>query len=479
MKDPKNEHLKITENEGAATPSGKGDFSKGRVPFLILRLGLPIMLAEIVVVLYNIVDRAYIGHMGETGTFAITGLGVCFPLITLISGFANLFSTGGTTLATIARGEENDEKAERILSTSFTLLLLIGAALTVLLFAFAPVLLKLLGGNEESLPYAIEYFRIYVIGTIPVLISLGMNPFINAQGFPKIGMATVILGAVLNIALDPLFIFALDMGIRGAALATVLSQSASALWVILFLRSKRPPLRLRRLCIDRSQLPGLLKLGATGFTFKVTSSITQAVVNVMLNDFGGALSTLYVGAMSLINSIREIMSLPNSGVTGAGQNVMSYNYGAKNEDRVSECIRFILFSGLLVNTLLWILMLLIPEPIIRIFTDDPELISLTVRCGRIYFGAFPFMALQMSGQTTFVALNRPKQALFFSMLRKIILVTPLTLLLPNIGLGVEGVFWAEFLSQLLGASICFSTMYFTIWRKMRKKGSAPASKSAP
>ena len=158
---------------------------------------------------------------------------------------------------------------------------------------------------------------------------------------------------------------------------------------------------------------------------------------------------------------------------------MSYNYGAKNEDRVSECIRFILFSGLLVNTLLWILMLLIPEPIIRIFTDDPELISLTVRCGRIYFGAFPFMALQMSGQTTFVALNRPKQALFFSMLRKIILVTPLTLLLPNIGLGVEGVFWAEFLSQLLGASICFSTMYFTIWRKMRKKGSAPASKSAP
>lgn len=479
MKDPKNEHLKITENEGAATPSGKGDFSKGSVPFLILRLGLPIMLAEIVVVLYNIVDRAYIGHMGEAGTFAITGLGVCFPLITLISGFANLFSTGGTTLATIARGEKNDEKAERMLSTSFTLLLLIGAALTVLLFAFAPVLLKLLGGNEESLPYAIEYFRIYVIGTIPVLISLGMNPFINAQGFPKIGMATVILGAVLNIALDPLFIFALDMGIRGAALATVLSQSASALWVILFLRSKRPPLRLRRLCIDRSQLPGLLKLGATGFTFKVTSSITQAVVNVMLNDFGGALSTLYVGAMSLINSIREIMSLPNSGVTGAGQNVMSYNYGAKNEDRVSECIRFILFSGLLVNTLLWILMLLIPEPIIRIFTDDPELIALTVRCGRIYFGAFPFMALQMSGQTTFVALNRPKQALFFSMLRKIILVTPLTLLLPNIGLGVEGVFWAEFLSQLLGASICFSTMYFTIWRKMRKKGSASASKSAP
>lgn len=466
MKDPENEHLKSTENEGSAMSSAKGDFSRGNVPFLILRLGLPIMLAEIVAVLYNIVDRAYIGHMGETGTFAITGLGVCFPLITMISGFANLFSTGGTTLATIARGEKNDEKAERMMATSFTLLLLIGAALTVILFAFAPFLLELLGGNEESLPYAIEYFRIYVIGTIPVLISLGMNSFINAQGFPKIGMATVILGAVLNIALDPLFIFTFDMGIRGAALATVLSQSASALWVIFFLRSKRPPLRLKRFCIDKAQLPGLLKLGATGFTFKVTSSITQAVVNVMLKGFGGELSTLYIGAMSLINSIREIMSLPNNGVTGAGQNVMSYNYGARKDDRVSTCIRFILLSGLLVNTLLWILMLLIPEPIIRIFTDDPELISLTVHCGRIYFGAFPFMALQMSGQTTFVALNRPKQALFFSMLRKIILVTPLTLLLPNIGLGVEGVFWAEFLSQLIGASICFSTMYFTIWRKM-------------
>ena len=451
----------------AAVSSSKGDFSKGSIPLLILKLGLPIMLAEIVVVLYNIVDRAYIGHMGETGTLAITGLGVCFPLITLISGFANLFSTGGTTLATIARGEKNDAKAERMMATSFTLLLLIGAILTILLFAFAPFLLELLGGDEETLPYAIDYFRIYVIGTIPVLISLGMNPFINAQGFPKVGMATVILGAVLNIALDPLFIFALDMGIRGAALATILSQSASALWVIFFLRSKRPPLRLRKLQIDRSQVPGLMKLGATGFTFKVTSSITQAVVNIMLKSFGGVLSTLYIGAMSLINSIREFMSLPNSGVTAAGQNVMSYNYGAKKNRRVSECINFIFFCGLMVNILLWLLMIFIPEPIIRIFTDDPELIDMTVHCGRIYFGAFPFMALQMSGQTTFVALNRPKHALFFSMLRKIILVTPLTLLLPHIGFGVEGVFWAEFFSQLLGASICFTTMCFVVWRKLR------------
>ena len=457
-----------TAHGSPAVSSSKGDFSKGSIPHLILKLGLPIMLAEMVVVLYNIVDRAYIGHMGDSSTMAITGLGVCFPLITFISAFANLLSTGGTTLATIARGEKDDKKAERMLSTSFTLLLIIGTFLTITLFALAPWLLELLGGDELSLPYAIGYFRIYVIGTIPVLISLGMNAFINAQGFPKIGMGTVILGAVLNIALDPLFIFTFDMGIRGAALATVLSQSASALWVVLFLTGKRPPLRLRRLLIDRAQLGGLLKLGATGFTFRVTTSFTQAIVNIMLKAWAGPLSTLYVGAMTLNNSIREVMSLPIGGVTAAGQNVMSYNYGAKKNRRVAECIRFIFFSGLLVNTLLWILMLLFPRPILGIFTNDAELIDLTVHCARIYFGAFPFMALQMSGQTTFVALNYPKHALFFSMLRKLILVTPLTLLLPNLGLGVDGVFWAEFFSQMIGGSICFTTMYLVIWRKMRR-----------
>lgn len=450
----------------------KGDFSKGKVSYLILKLGLPIMLAELVVVLYNIVDRAYIGHMGETSTYAITGLGVCFPLITLIGAFANLCSTGGTTLATIARGEKNDAKAERMMGTSFTLLLLIGATLTVLLFVSAPWVLELLGGDANSLPYAIGYFRIYVLGSVPVLISLGMNPYINAQGFPKIGMITVIIGAVLNIALDPLFIFVFDMGIRGAALATVISQSISAMWVVLFLRSKKPPLRLKKLGIDRSQLGGLLKLGATGFTFKVTTSITQAIVNMMLKSWGGALSTLYVGAMSLTNSVREVTSLPNSGLTNAGQTVMSYNYGAEKPKRVSESIRFIFLSGLAINTLMWAVMLLFPQLLIRIFTDDPELIEMTVHCARIYFLAFPFMALQMTGQSTFVALNYPKHALFFSMLRKILLVTPLTLLLPGIGLGVDGVFWAECISQLTGASICFTTMYFVIWRKMKRQTGA-------
>ena len=257
------------------------------------------------------------------------------------------------------------------------------------------------------------------------------------------------------------------MGIAGAALATVVSQTVSAVWVLAFLRSRHAPLRLRRLLIDRAQLRSIVKLGLTGFTFRVTNSLTQALVNIMLKSWGGAASTLYIGAMSLINSIREIISLPNGGVVAGGQSVMSYNYGAKQYRRVAECIRFIFLCGLFVNIAMWALIMFAPRLVISLFTTDGELIGKTVECARIYFGAFPFMALQQTGQTTFVALNRPKQALIFSMLRKVVLVAPLTLLLPGAGLGVNGVFWAELISQVTGASLCFITMYMLIWREMK------------
>ena len=445
----------------------KGNFAQGKISSLIVRLGLPIMLAELVHVLYNIVDRMYIGHMPDGGTEALTGLGVCFPLITLIGAFANLCSTGGATLATIARGQGDDERAGRILGTSFTFLLLVGGTLTAGLFLTAPWSLRLLGGDDKTLPVALAYFRIYVAGTIPVLISLGMNPFINAQGFPRGGMMTVILGAVLNIGLDPLFIYALDMGVRGAALATVLSQLVSALWVLRFLCGSRPPVRLKRLHLDWKELKNVVGLGVTGFTFKVTNSVTQAIVNVMLKAWGGPLGTLYIGAMGLINSMREIMSLPTSGITVAGQNVMSYNYGAGQYRRVSACIRFILLGTLTVNVLMWASVMLFPQLMVRIFTDDAELAELTVRCARIYFGVFPFMSFQVTGQNTFVGLNYPRHALFFSLLRKILLVAPLTLLLPSLGLGAKGVFWAELISQFTGGTACFLTMYRVIWRRMR------------
>ncbi len=442
------------------------DFSTGRVSRQILRMGLPIMLAELVHVLYSVVDRMYIGHMPDGGTAALTGIGVCFPLITLIGAFANLCSTGGATLATIARGESDLRKSERILNTSFTMLLAMGIALTAVLYPTAPLTLPLLGGDTESLPAALDYFNIYVLGSVPVLVSLGMNAFITSQGFPRVGMMTVIIGAALNIALDPLFIYTLGMGVRGAALATVISQTASAVWILCFLRSRMPPVRLTRFEIDRRQLAGIVKLGATGFTFRITNSLTQAVVNIMLKSWGGAISMLYVGGMSLINSLREIVNLPTGGITTAGQNVMSFNYGAGLGKRVSESIRFSLFSALAANLLIWAAILLFPGPLFRIFTDDTELIAVTAHCARIYFGAFPFMAMQLTGQTTFVALNRPRYALFFSMLRKVILVAPLTLLLPGLGAGVDGVFWAEFISQAVGATACFVTMYRVIWRKL-------------
>ena len=446
----------------------KGNFAQGKVSTLILKLGLPIILAELVHVLYNIVDRMYIGNMEDGGTVALTGLGVCFPLITLIGAFANLCSTGGATLSTIARGEGDNERAASIMNTAFSFLLLIGGILTVLLYATAPWTLRLLGGDDESMPAALGYFRIYVVGTIPVLISLGMNPYINSQGFPRFGMVTVIMGAAINIGLDPLMIYTFGMGVRGAALATVISQTVSAAWVLWFLSSKRPPVRLRRLEINRKQLKEVMKLGATGFTFKVTNSITQAIVNIVLKAWGGPLSQLYIGVMSLINSIREIISLPITGVTTAGQSVMSYNYGAKKYRRVSQSIRFVFLGGLAINVVLWGTVMLFPELLIRRFTSDEDLIRLTVHCARIYFGVFPFMAMQLTGQNTFVALNYPKHALFFSLLRKIGLIAPFSLLLPHLGLGAEGVFWAEFLSQLIGATACFITMYHVIWRKMNQ-----------
>jgi len=295
-----------------------------------------------------------------------------------------------------------------------------------------------------------------------------LNNQLRFQGSASYAMVGIVSGAILNIALDPLLIYTWNMGISGAALATVVSQSASALWVLVFLRGKRPPLRLSRFVFDRKLLADIVRLGLTGFTFKITNSLTQAIVNIMLKAWGGALSTLYVGSMSLINSIREIVSLPNNGIVGGGQNVMSYNYGAKEYRRVSDSIRFIFVCGLAINLAMWAMIMFFPRPLISIFTSDEALIENTVSCARIYFGAFPFMALQLTGQTTFVALNRPKHALIFSTLRKVVLVAPLTLLLPGLGLGVNGVFWAEFISQVVGASACFVTMYLLIWRKMKK-----------
>ena len=452
----------------------KGDFSQGSIPKTVLRMGIPIALAEIVHVLYNVVDRIFIGHIPGVGTAALSGVGIAFPLISLVTAFANLCGTGGNPLCSMARGQGNNERAQRILETAFTMLLGFSAVLTVVLFLFARPFLAAMGGDAETLPYAVNYFRIYVAGTVFVLISLGMNPFINGMGFPKIGMGTVLIGAVLNIALDALLLFVFHMGVEGAAIATVISQFVSAVWVIRFLTGKKTLLRISRIHLDMEEVPRILKLGITGFMFKFSNSVAQTVVNLTLKTFGGAASTLYIGAFSIINSMREVISQPISGINGASVPVMSFNYGARNYDRVRKTIRFMIAAALIYNIAAWLVVFTHPEQLIRLFTADDVLVKTAIPCLHIYYAAYFMMSFQTGGQNTFVALNKPKYAVFFSMLRKLFLIVPLTIALPRLGFGVMGVFYAEMASQIIGASLCSITMYFRIYRRLPKENGQPS-----
>lgn len=449
------------------TNQSKSDFSKGSIEKTILRICLPMMVAELVNVFYSLVDRMYIGHIPDVGTQCLTGIGLTMPLIMFISAFSQLCSTGGSPLASIARGEGNNEKALRIQNTSFTMLLVFGVFLTAVFALWSDKLLLLIGADEETLPYAMDYFSVYIWGTVFSIISLGMNPFINAQGASGTGMFTVLIGAILNLVLDPLFIFTFGMGARGAAIATVISQVVSAGWVLLFLTGKKAVLRLTKLELNPRIVSDICTLGVTGFTFRVTNSITEMVTNITLRTWGGAASTYYIGAMSVINSLREVVNQPIFALTRGAQPVQSYNYGARLYDRVLKAFRFETFASIGYNTLTFILIEIFAEPIVRIFTQDPALISVAVHCTRIYFMFFMFMGLQQAAQNSFVALNRPRHALFFSLFRKIILLLPLTLLLPRIGFGVDGPFYAEAFSEIIGSVCSFTVFLLTVGRELK------------
>lgn len=448
--------------------AGKGNYGEGSIMRHILSLAVPTLFAELVNVLYSIVDRMYIGHMEGVGTLALSGVGIVFPIISFISAFPSLISSGAAPIASIERGRGDDTKARLTMETAFTFSLAIGLVLTLVLYLLRYPLLYMMGADSTTIVYAVDYFSIYVMGTVFVLISVGFNSFITMQGYGTVGMLTVVIGAVLNTVLDPLFIFTFSLGVRGAAIATVFSQAVSSVWVIVFLRRKKTPIRLMSLSFDRAVLSRILKLGVSGFMFKVTNSITQAVSNMTIVLFSGSLSTLYIGAMSIINSTREMVSLPISAITTSSQPVMGYNYGMKSGKRVTRTIAIMTAMALSYGILAWALVMTFPSLLISIFTPDKALQDITVPVMRIYFSVFFMMAFQTSGQTTFVALNHPKNAVFFSLLRKVILVLPLVILLPRIGFGVDGVFYAEAMSQLIGASACFSTMYFTIYRPMKK-----------
>ena len=446
----------------------KTDFTRGKIPSVILGMAVPLIAAQLVNVLYNIVDRIYIGHIPGIGGLALTGVGIALPVITILSAFAGLFGQGGAPLFSIARGRDDPEEAGRILGNSLSMLFLSSVVLTAAAYLIARPVLLGLGATESTIGYALDYLRIYLIGTPCVLLTLGMNPYINAQGFARRGMGTVMLGAAANIVLDPVFIFALHMGVRGAALATVLSQLLSAVWCLTFLLGKRAvvPVRREYLALRGKIVGRIMSLGVTNFVVMATNSVIQGLANAQLGLYGG---DLYVGAMTIVNALRTVFNEIIHGLSAGTQPVLGFNYGAGAKGRVLEGIRFNSLLGLGISAVVWVAFVVFPAPFVRIFTTEEELIAVAVRAVRIYFCGSCFMALQFAGQCVFQGLGRAKSAVTFSLLRKIIIVVPLMLLLPRWGLGADGVFWSEPISDLLGGGAAFITMLLTVYRPIARE----------
>ena len=451
-----------------ANKNAKRDFSAGPVWKCIVAQAIPLTIAQLVHLMYNVVDRIYLGHMGSGDSMALTGVGLTFPIVSLIMAFTALFGTGGVPLFSIERGAGNEERAGKILGNSFALLIGSSLVLTVIGYLFAKPILFAFGAGEESYVYAKEYLDIYLIGTAFSMISTGLNGYINAQGFPKIGMWSVTIGAVCNIILDPIFIFGMKMGVAGAALATVISQAASALWVLRFLTGKKVliPLRRKNIAVSKDITKDICKLGTAGFIMQGTNCLVQVACNSTLQTFGG---DLYVGIMTVTNSVREIFTLPVTGLTSGAQPVIGYNYGAKKYDRVRAGIRFNTLIGTSYTAIAWLLVIIFPKFWFGIFSDDVLMTEPGIEAMKIYFFGFVFMALQFAGQSTFQALGDAKHAIFFSLLRKAIIVVPLTLLLPRLGLGVLGVLIAEPVSNVIGGTASYITMRMTVYRRIKNE----------
>ena len=441
------------------------DFSNGKITQNILQTALPMLVAQAVNLLYNVVDRIYIGRIPVIGSYALGAVGLCFPLVIIITAFTSLYGSGGAPLCSIERGRGNMEKAGLIMNISYFLLLATSGLLILLGELLAAPILTAFGASAENLIYALPYLRIYLLGTAFSMIATGLNPYINAQGFPGMGMLTVLIGALANLILDPVFIFLLGMGVRGAAAATVISQALSASFVFWFLHSDRAELRLSlmtpalfteniRTAMD------IISLGTASFVMQFTNSLVTMVCNSVLSSHGG---DLYISVMTVVSSVRQMLDIPVMAVGDGSSPVISYNYGAKKPGNVRKSILIMTLLGCSYTLVVWILILIRPSFFISIFTSDRELISLAAPALHLYFFAFIFQALQISGQTAFKALNKKKHAIFFSIFRKVIMVVPLTLLLPGLfGLGVKGVFLAEPISNFVGGSACMITMLLTV-----------------
>lgn len=443
------------------------DFSKGPVWKCIITQAVPLTIAQLVQLLYNVVDRIYIGHLGDGNSIALTGVGLTFPIVTLIMAFSGLFGMGGVPLFSMERGAGEEEKAGKIIGNSFALLICSSMILTVVGYLFSRPILFAFGASEESYVYANQYLSIYLLGTVLSMITTGMNGYINAQGFPKVGMYSIIIGAITNIILDPIFIFGFDMGVRGAAIATVISQALSAIWVLHFLFGKRVliPIQFKNIRIRKEITKEIFKLGTSNFIMAGTNCLVQIVCNSTLQSYGG---DIYVGIMTVTNSVREIFNLPISGIISGSQPVISFNFGAKSYDRVKSGIRFNTFVGAAYTMFAWLLVVLFPQFWFGMFSDDLQMMDVGVGMLKLYFFGFVFMSFQFAGQSTFQALGDAKHAIFFSLLRKAIIVVPLTVVLPMIGFGVTGVFLAEPISNVVGGLASYITMQMTVYKQLEQ-----------
>ena len=440
------------------------DLGKESVGKLLFILAVPTITSQVVNALYNMVDRMYIGHIPEIGADALTGVGVCFPIIMIISAFAFLVGVGGSPRASIYMGKKVNDTAEKILGNCFTALIVCAIALTIIVLLFKEPLLYLFAASEDTIGYAMDYITIYAVGTIFVQLTLGLNAFISAQGFSKISMLTVIIGAVTNIVLDPIFIFLFDMGVKGAALATVFSQALSAAWAIWFLFSKHTVLRLRKENFKPSWkiLAPCIALGVAPFVMQATESVLVLCFNSSLLAYGGKLA---VGAMTILSSVMQFAMLPLQGLTQGGQPIISYNYGAKNAERVKKAFKLQTISCFAYAFILWALIMLFPGMFVSIFTGDPALSEITIWALRIYMAAIFMMGLQISCQQTFIAFGNSKISAFLAVFRKIIVLIPLIYILPMI---LEDDVFAVFLAEPIADVIAVATTVTLFYKEFKK-----------
>ena len=444
----------------------EADLGGDRIGGLLFKLALPAILAQVINLLYNLVDRMYIGHIAKVGSVALTGLGVTMPFIMCVSAFAALVSMGGAPRASIMMGRGNQEEAERILGNCTSMLVIVAVIVTAVSQIWGTDILMLFGASESTLPYAWAYMQIYSIGTIFVQLALGLNAFINAQGFAKIGMLTVVIGAVCNIVLDPIFIFGLHMGVRGAALATIISQGISCVWIVRFLLGRQTTLRIRKenLRIRLKTVGPCIALGVAPFIMQFTESVLNICFNTSLLKYGGDVA---VGAMTILSSVMQMSMLPIQGLTQGAQPIIGFNYGAKKMDRVKKTFRLLLLSCVTFTAVIWLICMLLPQAFILIFTDQAELIAFTKWAMRIYMAVSLIFGVQISCQQTFIALGNAKTSVFLALLRKVLLLIPLIYILPAF---MEDKLMAVFLAEPVADVIAVTTTSILFYRTYRSLG---------